>query len=162
MESGIGIGGLSTGKDEYVNSAFYFWSGAIVNFDTGEEVSTINNIFDSVWEKVLTSLNGVDISDHSAGRYNYKAYLENHLSYSNSNKDFILPSKGYIKDTAKKINDVGVLASTNPLVAGKASGNTGFKKSKKLFAESKWVYFCNNVHIDICTLHKYIPSGVKI
>ena len=31
-----------------------------------------------------------------------------------------------------------------------------------LFALSEWVYFCVNVHIDITTLRKYIPTGIKI
>ena len=32
----------------------------------------------------------------------------------------------------------------------------------KVFATSKWVYFCINVHSDITTLRKYIPTGIKI
>ena len=31
-----------------------------------------------------------------------------------------------------------------------------------MFATSKWVYFCVNLHIDITTLRKYIPPGIKI
>ena len=38
----------------------------------------------------------------------------------------------------------------------------GFTDRKKLFAGSKWVYFCVNLHNDITTLRKYIPSGIKI
>ena len=152
MDSGIGIGGLSTGKDEYVTSAFDLFtstevensiqqahyltyrpisviagpgpfnfeipadpekftdaetirlhgairirkknSNGIVNIDSNDKVSPINNIFDSLWEKVITILNGVDISDPNAGWYAYKAYLENHLSYSKSSKDITLQSKG--------------------------------------------------------------------
>ena len=219
MDSGIGIGGLSTGKEEYVTSAFDLFtstevensiqkahhltyrpisvtagagpfnfeipadpekftdaetirlhgairirkknSNDIVNIDSNDKVSPINNIFDSLWEKVLTHLNGVDISDPNAGWYAYKAYLENHLSYSNSSKDIILPSKGYIKDTSGKFDDLGVLAAPGGVTA-RDSDNTGFKERKELFANSKWVYFCNNIHIDICTLRRYIPPGVKI
>ena len=42
------------------------------------------------------------------------------------------------------------------------SSNEGYIKRMKLFAESKWVYFCINVHSDITTLRKYIPAGIKI
>ena len=42
------------------------------------------------------------------------------------------------------------------------SSNTGCIDRKKLFAGSKWVYFCINLHNDITTLRKYIPSGIKI
>ena len=221
MDSGIGIGGLSSGKDEYATSAFDLFTsaevensilkahhltyrpisvttgagpfnfeipadpekftdaetirlhgairickkinGKIIDIDSNDKVAPINNIFDSLWEKVETHVNGVDISDPNAQWYAYKAYLENHLSYSNSTKDIILSSKGYFKDSAEKFDDVGVLASTNPVkVDARDSENKGFKDRKKLFAESKWVYFCNNIHIDLCTLRKYIPPGVKI
>ena len=215
MDSGIGIGGLSVGKEEYATSAFNLFTsvevensiqkahpltyrpisviagagpfnfeipadpdkftdaetirlqgairickkntnGRIVNIDSNDKVSPINNIFDSLWEKVTTSLNGVDVSDPNAGWYAYKAYLENHLSYSNSSKDITLQSKGYIKDTAGKFDDVGVISPARD------SDNTGFIKRAERFAESEWVYFNNNVHIDICTLRRYIPPGVKI
>ena len=222
MDSGIGIGGLSTGKDEYVTSAFDIFTSAevensiqkahrltyrpisitagsgpfnfeipadpekftdaetirlhgairirkkngnnIVDIDSSDKVSPINNIFDSLWEKVITLVNGVDISDPNAGWYAYKAYLENHLSYSKSSKDITLQSKGYIKDTAGKFDDVGVLANpaANPPVAARNSNNTGFISRAEPFARSEWVYFCNNVHIDICTLRRYIPPGFKI
>ena len=88
--------------------------------------------------------------------YPYKAYLENHLSYSSSSKDIILPSKGYIKDNAEKFDDVGVLTPT-----AKDSENKGFIKRAEQFAGSEWVYFCNNVHIDICTLRRYIPPVTR-
>ena len=42
------------------------------------------------------------------------------------------------------------------------SSNDGFKKRKEIFAGSGWVYFCINIHNDISTLRKYIPTGVKI
>ena len=225
MDSGIGIGGLSTGKEEFVTSSFDLFtpievensilkaynltyrpisstsgagpfnfevpadpekftdtesirlhgairirkknsSGALVNLAADEKVSTVNNIFDSLWEKINTKLNGVEITDPGAKWYAYKAYLENHLSYSSSSKGITLPSKGYIKDTAGKFDSVGVIgvgsSSGKPAVIAKDSENSGFNKRKELFAESKWVYFCINIHIDICTIRRYIPPGVKI
>ena len=50
----------------------------------------------------------------------------------------------------------------NPAVIAKVSENISFNKRKELFAENKWVYFCINIHIDICTIGRYIPPGVKI
>ena len=129
----------------------------------GEKVSTVNNIFDSLWEKVVTKLEGTEITDPGEKWYAYKAYLENHLSYSGASKNIILPSKGYFKDTAGKFDSVGVLPSSGPpSVAASDSENSGFNKRKELFAESKWVYFCINIHIDICTIRRYIPPGLKI
>ena len=37
-----------------------------------------------------------------------------------------------------------------------------FKREKKMFAGSKWVYFCINLHIDITTFQGYLPPGIKI
>ena len=213
MDAGIGIGGLSTGKDEVASSYFDLFTpaevensihkayqhtyrpisstssagpftfeipadpekftdaeslrlhgamrirkidanGSKVNLSSSENVSTVNNIFDSLWSSINTKLNGTDISDPSSKWYAYKAYLENHLSYSNSSKDTILPSKGYVKDTKDNFD---TLADTT-----KVSANIGYETRRAMFAESKWVYFCNNLHIDICTLRRYIPPNVKI
>ena len=213
MDAGIGIGGLSTGKDEVASSYFDSFTppevensihkayqhtyrpisstssagpftfeipadpekftdaeslrlhgamrirkidgnGSKVNLSSSENVSTVNNIFDSLWSSINTKLNGTDISDPSSKWYAYKAYLENHLSYSNSSKGTILPSKGYVKDTKDNFD---TLADTS-----KVSANIGYETRRAMFAESKWVYFCNNLHIDICTLRRYIPPNVKI
>ena len=191
MDSGIGIGGLSTGKEEFVTSSFDLFtpvevensiqksynltyqpilsstgagpfnfeipivpekftdaesirlhdairirkknsSGALVNLELGEKVSTVNNIFDSLWEKINTKLNTVEITDPSGKWYAYKAYLENHISYYSSSKGITLPSKGYLKYTTGKIDSVGVLAAAasggNPAVIAKDSENIGFHK----------------------------------
>ena len=102
---------------------------------TNEYVAPINNIFDSLWSSINIKLNGCEITDPSSKWYAYKAYLENHISYSTSCKENVLSYKGYYKDTYDKFDDVG--NSTNKI----ASGNDGFLKRKELFAGSKWVYF---------------------
>ena len=122
----------------------------------GESVSPVNNIFNSLWSAVNVKLNGCDISDPSSKWYAYKAYFENHLSYSTSTKENILSFKGYIPDSINNFDDVGDTANNT------ASKNKGFEQRKKLFAGSKWVYFCINLHNDITTLRKHIPPGVKI
>ena len=52
----------------------------------GENVSTVNNIFNSLWSSISTKLNGYEITDPSSHWYAYKSYFENHLSYSSSSK----------------------------------------------------------------------------
>ena len=209
MDAGIGVGGMSTGKDELASSCFDLFSypevetgvkksflqtfrpissttskgpftfdipadpdkftdaesirlhgamrivantaGVSSNLAAGENVSTVNNIFNSLWSSVNTQLNGTEITDPSSRWYAYKSYFENNLSYSSSSKDNILSSRGYFKDTPEKFDDVS-----------NATLNTGFNDRKKLFEESKWVYFCINLHTDITTLRKYIPPNVKI
>ena len=78
------------------------------------------------------------------------------MSYSSSSKSNILSFKGYVADTAEKFDDVGDSGTPTP------STNDGFLKRMKMFATSKWVYFCVNLHIDITTLRKYLPPGIKI
>ena len=120
---------------------------------TTEKVAPVNNIFHSLWSKVTVKVNDVDIGDSTTSWYAYKAYLENHLSYSKSAKEKIMSYKGYISDTAEKFDDVGT-SSTD-------SANAGFKKRMKMFEKSKWVYFCININSDIATLRKYLPPNTK-
>ena len=129
--------------------------GSLTNLD-GENVSPVNNVFNSLWASVNTKLNGCEISDPSSKWYAYKAYFENHLSYSSSSKNNILSFKGYVTDTATKFDDVGDTANS------RESLNEGFVKRTDMFKNSQWVYFCINLHIDITTLRKFIPPGIKI
>ena len=212
MNSGIGIGGLSTGKDEIASSQFDLFenveletgvkkihtqtfrpisstnsqgpfifeipadpekftdgesillqgrmriqkkvANVLSNLPAGEKVSTVNNIFNSLWSSINIRLNETEITDPSSRWYAFKSYFENHLSYSTPTKENILAFKGYIKDTPDKYDDVGSNLT--------ASTNNGYLKRQKLFAESKWVYFCINIHADITTLRKFIPPNVKI
>ena len=95
--------------------------GALSNLN-GEYVSPVNNVFNSLWASVNTKLNGCEISDPSSKWYAYKAYFENHLSYSSSSKNNILSFKGYVSDTANKFDDVGNSTDSVP------SLNDGFVK----------------------------------
>ena len=211
MDAGIGVGGLSTGKDEYASSCFDLFSypeiengikracsqtfrpissttskgpftfdipadpdkftdaesirlhgamrimandnGTHTKLTAGEKVSTVNNIFNSLWSSVNTQLNGTEITDPSSRWYAYKSYFENNLSYSTESKKNILSSRGFFKDTAGKYDDVGSLGN---------SLNLGFNARKQIFETSHWVYFCINLHTDITTLRKYIPPEVKL
>ena len=216
MDSGIGIGGLSVGQDEYASGCFDLFkgveiensiadvtrivtrpisvassrgpftfeipadpekftdaesfrlhgrmrirkkdAGVIKDIDANDRVSTVNNIFHSLWSKVVVNINDVAINDPTNSWYAYKAYFENHLSYSKGTKANLLDYRGYYNDTCQKFDDVGkVVGSTYT-----ESLNEGYVKRKNLFKTSKWVYFCINVHSDITTLRKYIPTGIKI
>ena len=80
------------------------------------------------------------------------------MSYSKGTKSNLLSYRGHFNDTHDKFDDVGDFTSS----VFTASGNEGFIERKKMFAGSKWVYFCINLHNDITTLRKYIPTGIKI
>ena len=128
-------------------------TGALSNLN-GEYVAPVNNIFNSLWSSINVRLNETEITDPSSRWYSYKSYFENLLSYSSATKENILSFKGFIKDDAKKYDEVGS--------GGAVSTNSGYLKRQAMFAESKWVYFCINIHADITTLRKYIPPNIKI
>ena len=125
-------------------------NGVLSNIST-DNVSTVNNIFNSLWSSINTKLNGTEISDPTSSWYAYKSYLENHLSYSEATKRNVLSSKGYFQDTANEFDNVNT-----------DSKNVGFQSRKYMFRNSNWVHFCINLHIDITTLQKYLPPDIKI
>ena len=187
MDSGIGIGGLSTGKDETASSQFDLFENVeletgvkkihtqtfrpisstnsqgpfifeipadpekftdaesirlqgrmrirkkagnvLSDLPPGEKVSTVNNIFNSLWSSINVQLNETEITDPSSRWYAFKSYFENHLSYSTPTKENVLAFKGYIKDTPGKFDDIG----NN----GANSTNDGYLKRQKMFEESK-------------------------
>ena len=81
-------------------------SGVINNIDANDNVSTVNNVFDTLWDKVVVKLNDKTINDSTNAWYAYKAYFENHLSYSKSTKSNLLSYRGYFNDTYDKFDDV--------------------------------------------------------
>ena len=157
MDSGIGIGGLSTGKDETASSQFDLFEnveletgvkkihtqtfrpisstnsqgpfifeipadpekftdpesirlqgkmrirkktgGELSNLPAGEKVSTVNNIFNSLWSSINVQLNETEITDPSSRWYAFKSYFENHLSYSTPTKEMFL----HLKDTLRTL-----------------------------------------------------------
>ena len=159
MDSGIGIGGLSVGQDEYATDCFDLFKnveienriitrpisavssegpytfeipadfekftdaksfcihgrmrirkkdGAVIkDIDATDNVSTVNNIFDSLWNKIDVKMNDNSINDPTNAWYAYKAYFENHLSYSKGTKSNLLSYRGYFNDTCDKFDDVG-------------------------------------------------------
>ena len=81
-------------------------NGLLTNLST-ENISTVNNIFNSLWSSINTKLNGTEISDPTSTWYAYKAYLENLMSYSTASKENILSFKGNFKDTADDTKNLG-------------------------------------------------------
>ena len=129
--------------------------GTLENMQAGENIGTINNIFQSLWSQVDLEINGTSITDPSEKWYAYKAYLETLLSYSANTKSILGQSRGWIPDDCSKFEDIGV-DSTND------STNKGYKTRRSLFAESKWVDFKIPLHFDISTVYKMLPPNVKL
>ena len=173
MDSGIGIGGLSIGQDEYASGCFDLFkrpeiensivdvtrinlrpicatnnsgpftfefpadlekftdpesfrlhgcirirkreNGKEVDIEKKDEVGTVNNIFHSLWSKVVVHLNDAAINDPTNSWYAYKAYMENHLSYSKGTKA-ALDYRGYFNNTCKEFDDVGTMDTASKYV----------------------------------------------
>ena len=132
--------------------------GTLENLPDNAPVTTVNNVFDSLFRSFTVKLNGTSIKDPGLNAYSYKSYLEKHLSFSTPVKQTILPSRGYFMDTHDKLDSLPSL-DNNTLTE---STNTGAKKRRELFEKSKWVGFNIYPHGDVATMKKWIPPNVKI
>jgi hypothetical protein len=134
---------------------------AITNFNNLiNEISTVNNFYQSLFSSVTCTLNGVEITDPSGNWYPYKSYLETLLSYSKSTKKGWLTKNCYFQDTPAKYDEVGTVDANKATTV--ESTNTGYKSRKTWFARSKTRYFNIPIHSDICTLRKYLPPNTKL
>ena len=111
--------------------------GVIKDIVDTDNVSTVNNISDSLWNKIDVKMNDNSINDPTNAWYAYKAYFENHLSYSKGTKSNLLSYRGYFTDTCDKFDDVGSISGGNFT----ESSNEGFKKGKKCLQEANGYIF---------------------
>lgn len=86
--------------------------GDIKDIDATNSVSTVNNVFDSLWNYVNLKVNDKSINDPTNSWFAYKAYLENHLSHSKGTKSNLLSYRGYFNDTCDPFDDVGFVDKT--------------------------------------------------
>ena len=128
--------------------------------DNLNEVSTVNNFFQSLFSSVICTINGVELTDPSGNWYPYKSYLETLLSYSKSTKDGRLMSNCYFSDTPSEFDSIGTVDPDGKTVT--PSKNKGYTLRKDFFKNSKTRYFNITLHTDICTLRKYLPPNVKL
>lgn len=125
-----------------------------------DEISTVNNFYQSLFSSVSCVLNGVEITDPSGNWYSYKAYLETILSFSKSTKDGRLTSQCYFNDIKETFDSIGTVDNNKKTTV--ISGNAGYIKRKAFFHRSKTRYFNIPLHSDICTLRKYLPPNSKL
>ena len=136
-------------------------AGVLSDFSDAEnEISTVNNFFQSLFSSIDCTINGVEITDPSKNWYPYKAYLETLLSYSKSTKEGRLRSHCFIKDTPQKYDSIATINQDNQRTAD--SDNDGYKLRRDFFHNSKTRYFNIPLHVDICTLRKYLPPNTAL
>ena len=74
-------------------------ASTIKNIIASYHVSTVINILQSLWSKAVLTINDIAINDLTNSWYAYKAYFENHLSYSKGTKTNLLDYREYYNDT---------------------------------------------------------------
>ena len=135
--------------------------GILSNFKAHDnEVSTVNNFYQSLFSSVECSINGVEITDPTGNWYPYKSYLETLLSYSKSTKDGRLRSNCFFSDDESDFDSIGEIDQNG--VTTKQSINSGYIVRKDFFKNSNERYFNIPIHSDLCTLRKYLPPNTKL
>ena len=117
-------------------------------------VAPINLIGKSIFKKVDVTLNNTRLSLAATPAYHLRAYLETICSYGNDAADTHLKASYYVKD------DVG---RSNETLTATTGGS--WKERKEFIVDSngaKTVHCCDNLHSEIATLNKFIPSGIDL
>lgn len=109
-------------------------------------IAPVNNWLHSIFSQVDIFLNQKCITPPS-NNYNYRAYIENLLNYTDNAKSSHLTAGMWYKDEAGKMND---------------SGNSGFEKRQKLTENSQTVELYGNLHCDIFNQDKFLLNGVEM
>ena len=114
-----------------------------------DEVSTINNIFHSLFSSIDIYVNDLLITDPSSNWYSYRSYLEKLLTFSKNTKTVQLSAGGYFQDTHKQYDTM-------------SNENDGWKKRRLMFISGNWVDFNETLHVDLTTARRYLPPNTRI
>lgn len=110
------------------------------------EIAPVNNWLHSMFTHVDIYLNQKCITPPS-NNYNYRAYIENLLNYSEVAKQSHLTACMWYKDTAGQMN---------------STANTGHEKRKTLTKNGRHVEMYGNLHCDIFNQDKFMLNGVEL
>lgn len=113
--------------------------------DTTKSVSPINNWLHSMFSQVDVFLNQKCVTPPS-NNYNYRAYIENLLNYTDNAKKSHLTAGMWYKDDAGKMN---------------STANTGYLSRQKL-TKTGPVELYGHLHCDIFNTDKFMVNGVEM
>lgn len=111
-------------------------------------VGPTNNWLHSMFSQVDVYLNQKCVTPPT-NCYNYRAYIENLLNYSNEAKKSHLSSGLWVDDTAGHMNDTGAT-------------NVGFTKRRTLSVNNSIVDLYGPLHCDLFNVDKYLINGVEM
>ena len=121
----------------------------IESISSADKVSTINNIFHSLFSSIDIYVNDLLITDPSSNWYSYRSYLEKLLTFSKNTKTVQLSAGGYFQDTHKKYDTI-------------SDENDGWKKRRLMFVSGSWVDFNESLHVYLTTARRYLPPNIRI
>ena len=135
-----------------LQNTFICVKARIVNNDgtaiaAAAEISTVNYLAGSLWKTVSVKLNGDPIV--SSSDYNYRAYLETLLNYSEPAKKSWLQNGGWFKDHHGKFDNLN-------------DQNSGYKFRKGMFAGSEPVEIIGQLHCEPFTQDRYLLDSVSL
>lgn len=144
---------VSPSGDEYIDlahTAIYIVAKIVVDEELAAnvqaDVAPVNNWLHSLFSQVDVYLNQKCVSPPS-NNYNYRAYIENLLNYTDNAKQSHLTAGMWYKDVAGKMNSVE---------------NTGHLKRKLLSAAESNIEMYGNLHCDIFNQDKFLINGVEM
>lgn len=145
---------IPSSGDEYIDLAHTtIHITAKINVDdvvptgTAAVIAPVNNWLHSIFSQVDIYLNQKCITPPS-NNYNYRAYIENLLNYTDNAKKSHLTAGMWYKDDAGKMDD--------------KKNNTGFSIRQKLTANGALVEMYGNLHCDIFNQNKFMINGVEM
>ena len=124
-------------------------SSDISTLTVADSVSTINNIFHSLFSSVDVYVNDLLITDPSSNWYSYRSYIEKLLTFSKNTKIVQLSACGYFQDSHKQYDTM-------------TNDNEGWKKRRLMFTGGFWNDFSEILHVDLSTAKKYLPPNIRI
>ena len=121
----------------------------IETLTANDTVSTINNIFHSLFSSIDIYVNDLLITDPSSNWYSYRSYIEKLLTFSKNTKAVQLSARGYFQDSHKQFDTM-------------SNDNDGWKKRRLMFTSGSWVDFNEILQVDLTTAKRYLPPNIRI
>lgn len=144
---------VSSSGDEYIDlahTALHIIAKVVIDEKLAEnaqpEVAPVNNWLHSMFSQVDVYLNQKCISPPS-NNYNYRAYIENLLNYTDNAKQSHLTAGMWYKDIGGKMDGID---------------NSGHLKRKLLTSNECQVELYGNLHCDIFNQDKFMINGVEM
>ena len=156
---------LIAGTDEYIDlsKTILTVTGKItkkdgttkLNGNDQSNVAPVNNFLHSLFRQVDVYLNGKQVTP-AMGTYAYRSYIETLLNYDVSAKQSQFSSALYYKDTARKMDETGALASSTTLNYRTAQGTAGVPGEKDA---SETLYVAETGNQGFAKRHQFIKNG---